>query len=82
MDAALRKAAKLAKLSKWHTATYPELPDYLSQLLGLQEAAQSDYLDEQLRQSLGIYYEPFAMIRDLNAQNPVQARLPFEPNIH
>lgn len=82
VDAALRKAAKLAKLSKWHTATYPELPDYLSQLLGLQEAAQSDYLDEQLRQSLGIYYEPFAMIRDLNAQNPVQARLPFEPNIH
>lgn len=82
VDAALRKAAKLAKLSKWHTATYPELPDYLSQLFGLQEAAQSDYLDEQLRQSLGIYYEPFAMIRDLNAQNPVQARLPFEPNIH
>lgn len=82
VDAALRKAAKLAKLSKWHTATYPELPDYLSQLLGLQEAAQSDYLDEQLRQSLGIYYEPFAMIRNLNAQNPVQARLPFEPNIH
>ncbi len=82
VDAALRKAAKLAKLSKWHTATYPELPDYLSQLFGLQEAAQSDYLDEQLRQSLGIYYEPFAMIRNLNAQNPVQARLPFEPNIH
>ena len=35
VDAALRKAAKLAKLSKWHTATYPELPDYLSQLFGL-----------------------------------------------
>ena len=37
---------------------------------------------EQMRQSLGAYYEPFALIRDLQAQNPVQARLPFEPNIH
>ena len=82
VEVALRKAAQLAKLTQWHSAAYPALPDYLSQLLDLPGAARGNYLDEQMRQSLGAYYEPFALIRDLQTQNPVQARLPFEPNIH
>lgn len=82
VEVALRKAAQLAKLTQWHSAAYPALPDYLSQLLDLPGAARGNYLDEQMRQSLGAYYEPFALIRDLQAQNPLQARLPFEPNIH
>ena len=82
VEVALRKAAQLAKLTQWHSSAYPVLPDYLSQLLDLPGAARGNYLDEQMRQSLGAYYEPFALIRDLQMQNPVQARLPFEPNIH
>lgn len=82
VEVALRKAVQLAKLTQWHSSAYPVLPDYLSQLLDLPGAARGNYLDEQMRQSLGAYYEPFALIRDLQAQNPVQARLPFEPNIH
>lgn len=82
VEVALRKAAQLAKLTQWHSSAYPVLPDYLSQLLDLPGAARGNYLDEQMRQSLGAYYEPFALIRDLQAQNPIQARLPFEPNIH
>lgn len=82
VEVALRKAAQLAKLTQWHSSAYPVLPDYLSQLLDLPGAARGSYLDEQMRQSLGAYYEPFALIRDLQAQNPLQARLPFEPNIH
>lgn len=82
VEVALRKAAQLAKLTQWHPSAYPVLPDYLSQLLDLPGAARGNYLDEQMRQSLGAYYEPFALIRDLQAQNPLQARLPFEPNIH
>lgn len=82
VEVALRKAAQLAKLTQWHSSAYPVLPDYLSQLLDLPGAARGNYLDEQMRQSLGAYYEPFALIRDLQAQNLVQARLPFEPNIH
>lgn len=82
VEVALRKAAQLAKLTQWHSSAYPVLPDYLSQLLDLPGTARGNYLDEQMRQSLGAYYEPFALIRDLQAQNPVQARLPFEPNIH
>lgn len=82
VEVALRKAAQLAKLMQWHSSAYPVLPDYLSQLLDLPGAARGNYLDEQMRQSLGAYYEPFALIRDLQTQNPLQARLPFEPNIH
>ena len=82
VEVALRKAAQLAKLTQWHSTAYPVLPDYLSQLLDLPGAARGNYLDEQMQQSLGAYYEPFALIRDLQMQNPVQARLPFEPNIH
>lgn len=82
VEVALRKAAQLAKLTQWHSSAYPVLPDYLSQLLDLPGAARGNYLDEQMQQSLGAYYEPFALIRDLQMQNPVQARLPFEPNIH
>lgn len=82
VEVALLKAAQLAKLTQWHSSAYPVLPDYLSQLLDLPGAARGNYLDEQMRQSLGAYYEPFALIRDLQAQNPLQARLPFEPNIH
>lgn len=82
VEVALRKAAQLAKLTQWHSTAYPVLPDYLSQLLDLPGATRGNYLDEQMRQSLGAYYEPFALIRDLQMQNPVQARLPFEPNIH
>lgn len=82
VEVALRKAAQLAKLTQWHSTAYPVLPDYLSQLLDLPGAARGNYLDEQMRQSLGAYYEPFALIGDLQMQNPVQARLPFEPNIH
>lgn len=82
VEVALRKAAQLAKLTQWHSTAYPVLPDYLSQLFDLPGAARGNYLDEQVRQSLGAYYEPFALIRDLQAQNPLQARLPFEPNIH
>lgn len=82
VEVALRKAAQLAKLTQWHSSAYPVLPDYLSQLLDLPGAARGNYLDEQMRQSLGAYYEPFALIRDLQAQNPLQARLPFEPNLH
>lgn len=82
VEVALRKAAQLAKLTQWHSSAYPVLPDYLSQLLDLPGAARGNYLDEQMRQSLGAYYEPFALIRDLQMQNSVQARLPFEPTIH
>ena len=41
----------------------------------------ADELDAQLRNVLGVYYEPFALVRTLNEQSPVQARIPYVLNI-
>jgi hypothetical protein len=42
---------------------------------------KGNYLDEQLRLTLGEYYEPFMMIKNINKYNAIQARIPFVPNI-
>lgn len=79
LDQAIAKAAKLAKLSEWHTYSYPAPPDFLSNLMG--SIQSGNYLDEQMRATLGDYYEPFAMLRSINKMNAVQARIPFYMNI-
>lgn len=76
---AVAKAAALAKMEKYHAATYPEQPDFLSQLLA--EAKGSNYLDEQLRTTLGEYYEPFVLLRTIRQMDWVQARMPYYLNI-
>ena len=40
-----------------------------------------NYLDEQLRATLGEYYEPFMLLKTMNQQNMIQARIPFYLNI-
>lgn len=47
----------------------------------LNKASQGSYIDNQLRLTLGEYYEPFMLIRSMNRQNAVQARVPFILNI-
>lgn len=79
LDTAIEKAAKLAKLNKYYTANYPEETDWLEQLLG--SVKGSNYLDEQMRSTLGEYYESFVLLKTLNQQNMIQARIPFFVNI-
>ena len=40
-----------------------------------------NYLDEQLRLTLGDLYKPFMMIRTMKEKEPVQAAMPFVLNI-
>lgn len=79
LDTAIEKAAKLAKLNKYYTTNYPEETDWLEQLLG--SVKGSNYLDEQMRSTLGEYYESFVLLKTLNQQNMIQARIPFFVNI-
>lgn len=79
LDEAVDKAASLAKLHEYHTTSYPGKSSWMDQLLS--EATQGSYIDSQLRLTLGEYYEPFMLIRSINKQNAVQARLPFILNI-
>ena len=41
----------------------------------------NDYMESQMRALLGDYYSSFSLIRNLKNQNPIQARIPFDPNI-
>lgn len=75
LDDAVKKAAQLAKLSEYKTNNYPEPTDWFEQLLS--QTNKSSYLDEQLRVTLGEYYEPFRYIKAINKQSAIQARLPY-----
>ncbi|MBR1688475.1 MAG: signal peptide peptidase SppA [Prevotella sp.] len=75
LDAAVAKAAKLAKLKEYYTEPYPEQASWFDNLLA--ETNKGSYLDEQLRATLGEYYAPFAFVKQLNRQNAIQARLPY-----
>ena len=79
LEKAIAKAAKLAKIDKYHTSNYPGGDDWLEQLFKM--TGGGNYLDEQMRTALGDYYEPFALLKTMNQQNMVQARIPFYLNI-
>lgn len=79
IEKAIAKAAKLANLKEYHTASYPVPVNWMTQFVN--QMTQKNYLDEQLRATLGIYYEPFTLIKDLNNQAAIQARIPYYPNI-
>lgn len=72
---AVKKAAELAKLKEYHTSAYPNEPSWLDALLDI--AGDKSYLDEQMEATLGEYYEPFKLVKSLNRQSAIQARLPF-----
>ena len=75
LDDAVKKAAQLAKLDEYHATSYPEGDNWLSNLLN--KASNKNYLDEQMRATLGEYYEPLLLVKSLNKQSAIQARLPY-----
>ena len=81
MDKAIAKAAKLAKLEEYHTNAYPAKKSTWDALLDMVSEEHGNYLDNQLRSTLGEYYAPFMYLRNLNKQSAIQARIPFELNI-
>lgn len=79
LNQAVAKAASLAKLKEYHTKNYPAVPSWTEQLMA--SAGRNNYLDEQLRLTLGDLYEPFVMLRCMNEREVLQARIPFVLNI-
>ena len=75
LEKAVTKAAQLAKLSEYHATNYPEPTSWLENLLDMR--TKKSYLDEQLRATLGEYYEPFSYVKSLNQRSAIQARLPY-----
>lgn len=81
LDAAVAKAAALAKVSEFCVADYPLDKDFATQLLEKASTNDSE-LDAQLRSVLGAFYEPYYLVRTLKNQSPVQARIPFILNVN
>lgn len=79
-DKAVKKAAQLAKIDNYYKVSYPSPVNWFDQIFG--ENVQDNYLNEQLYTSLGIFYQPFSILRTINQQSAIQARLPYIININ
>lgn len=79
LEAAIKAAAKLAKVEKYNTTNYPAPQPWFQTLLN---DKKSGYLDAEMRNMLGEYYTTFSLIRNIRLQDRLQMRLPFELNIH
>ena len=75
LDDAIKKAAELAKIEEYHSVAYPEAEGWETQLLN--KFNDNNYIEAQARLVLGEYYEPFMLLRTMNKQNAIQARIPF-----
>ncbi len=75
---AIEAAAKAAELEKYSVGRYPDSTPWFDDLLNKQKTS---YLEEQMRATLGEYYPAFGLLLNLRQQSPVQARIPFDPNI-
>ena len=75
LDDAVKKAAVLAKLEEYHTTSYPQEDNWLTSLLD--KKLKKNYLDEEVRATLGEFYEPLHLLKTINRQSAIQARLPY-----
>ncbi len=78
LDDAIKAAAQLAELEKYTVGRYPSPTPWYMTLL---DKETNGYLEGKMRAALGEYYPAFALIRRIGKMNPVQARIPFDPNI-
>ncbi len=76
LDDAIVKAAKLAKLEEYHATSYPAPTGWFESLLD-KATNKGNYLDEQMREAMGDYYDAFVYLKNINHQSAIQARLPY-----
>ena len=81
LDEAVKKAAELAKIDEFYTDPYPAKADFMESLMKTTGEAGDNYLNSQLRATLGEYYEPFMLMKKLDKQSAIQARVPYYFNI-
>lgn len=82
LDAAVAKAAQLAKLKEYHKTAYPEPLSVYEQLLNTTLGGRDNYIDGRVKAALGDSYAGLQLLTTLDRQNAIQARLPFILNIN
>lgn len=74
LDDAIAEAAKLAKLKKYGVDEYPEPANWMSDFT---KQIKENYMERELKNTLGLYYEPIRTLQQLQNSSRVQARLPY-----
>lgn len=79
IDKALDIAVAKAGIEGYTVVSYPAKQDFFSSLL---DTKPTNYVESQLLKSkLGEFYQPFGLLKKLQEQSMIQARIPFELNI-
>ena len=78
LDDAIESAAKLAEVENYTTGHYPAPEPWYK---GFLDKSTDDYMEGRIRAALGEYYTAFSLVRRIGKIDPVQARMPFDPNI-
>ena len=78
LEDAIGEAAQLAELEKYTIGRYPSPTPWYMNLL---DKESNGYMEGKMRAALGEYYPAFALIQRIGKMNPIQARMPFDPNI-
>lgn len=79
IDVAVKKAAELAKVKEYHHKAYPIAEDATLKMFAKDKG--KGILDEQLRSTFGELYETFTLIKSIDKQDRIQARIPYILNI-
>lgn len=75
LNKAIAKAAELAKLKNYGTASYPEAKSWLDNIMAIPD--NSSFLDKQLETTFGEYYTTFKLIKDMQHRDRLQAAMPY-----
>ncbi len=78
LPTAVRRAAQAAKVKDFTVEHLPKEASWIESIWG---EARHDYLENKLRTAAGMYYNGMSLLRRLHELEPVQARLPFDPNL-
>ena len=79
IDKALDIAVAKAGIEGYTVVSYPAKQDFFSSLL---DTKPTNYVESQLLKSkLGEFYQQFGLLKNLQEQSMIQARIPFELNI-
>ena len=75
---AIAEAARRAKVVDYSVQAYPAPKTWYEQLM---EEKDKSYFDQELKATLGHYYQPLLFLKELQGTDYMQARMPYDPNL-
>lgn len=80
IDTAIKKAAELSGLDNYKLASYPKKVDMITSIIS--NVKPEKYISTKLEESFGDFYSGFAMLKNIDKTDRIQARIPFEISIN